>query len=343
MPIASVQRAFHIRRRKNAHVFRNIARLWDIGEKAETQQQILDQLHPWGDTPTLRFDNGLPKFLMFMGVISFLLMFALPRFGLPFALGLFCTIGLFFLAFILYETDDAIEEVIRYLEEKSIETRYHLKFGRIPEHLPLGMSSTLLINQLKNSFPLFNKGSSSNQIPWYASANISDDENQQYPAFIFQYSYIEETHIRDADGDKVTIRRTEKNQWGVFIFETQLRGLAVSNLRRDIGFPYEVRWNSSDIQINQQLQIYGIDQLQLVKTLNPALLLRLSDFFKSRKGELIFHSHQNMLCFLGDANLFEVSSKTREIQDISSLRGHLRTFRLKHYEQLCSDLSTFLK
>ncbi|MBJ9985556.1 hypothetical protein IAE19_08895 [Acinetobacter sp. S40] len=343
MPITSVQRAFHIRRRKNAHVFRNIARLWDIGEKAETYQQILDQLHPWGDIPTLRFDNGLPKFLMLMGVISFLLMFALPHFGFPFALGLFCTIGLFFLAFILYETDDVIEEVIRYLEEKSIETRYHLKFGRIPEHLPLGMSSTLLINQLKNSFPLFNKGSTSNQIPWYASANISDDENHQYPAFIFQYIYIEETHIRDADGDKVTIRRTEKNQWGVFIFETELRGLAVSNLRRDIGFPYEVRWNSSDIQINQHLQIYGIDQLQLVKTLTPALLLRLSDFFKSRKGELIFHSHQNMMCFLGDANLFEVSSKTREIQDISSLRGHLRTFRLKHYEQLCSDLSTFLK
>jgi hypothetical protein len=58
-----------------------------------------------------------------------------------------------FLAFILYETDDAIQEVVRYLEEKSIETRYHLKFGRTPEHLPLGMSSTLLINQLKNSFP----------------------------------------------------------------------------------------------------------------------------------------------------------------------------------------------
>lgn len=343
MPIKTVQSALHIRRKKNAHVFRNIARLWEIGEQVETHQQILDQLHPWRDHPTLRFDNGLPKFLMLLGALSFFAMFALPSIGLPFILGFFSSIVLLFLAFILYETDDAIQEVVRYLEEKSIETRYHLKFGRTPEHLPLGMSSTLLINQLKNSFPLFNKGSTSNQIPSYASANISDDENHQYPAFIFQYTYIEETHIHDADGDKVTIRRTEKNQWGVFIFETQIRGLAVTNLRRDIGFPYEVRWNSSDIQINQQLQIYGMDQLQLVKTLNPALLLRLSDFFKSRKGELIFHSHQNMMCFLGEADLFEVSSKAREIQDISSLRGHLRTFRLKHYEQLCSDLSTFLK
>ncbi|WP_151980801.1 hypothetical protein [Acinetobacter guerrae] len=343
MPVESLQRALHIRRKKNAHVFRNIARLWTIGEKAQTHQQILDQLHPWGDNPTLHFDNGLPKFLMVLGVISFFMMFALPRLGLPFVLGLFCTIGLFFLAFILYETDDAIEEVIRYLEEKSIETRYDLKFGRIPEHFPLGMNSTLLINQLKNSFPLFNKGSTSNQIVSYASANISDDDGHHYPAFIFQYTYIEETSIRDADGDKVSINRTEKNQWGIFIFETQIGGLAVTNLRRDIGFPYEVQWNSSDIQINQQLQIYGMDQLHLVKTLNPALLLRLSDFFKVRKGELIFHSHQNMMCFLGDTNLFELSSKTREIQDISSLRGHLRTFRLKHYEQLCSDLSTFLK
>ncbi|MEC8055509.1 MAG: hypothetical protein VX136_00025, partial [Pseudomonadota bacterium] len=169
------------------------------------------------------------------------------------------------------------------------------------------------------------------------------NEGHDYTAFFFQYSYIEETHFRFADGDKVTIRRTENNLWGVFIFETQIHGLAVTNRRQDIGFPYEVRWNSSDIQVNQQLQIYGMDQLHLVKMLNPALLLRLSDFFKSRKGELIFHSHQNMMCFLGDENLFEVSSRTREIQDISSLRGHLRTFRLKHYEQLCSDLSTFLK
>ncbi|MEC8058448.1 MAG: hypothetical protein VX136_15330, partial [Pseudomonadota bacterium] len=121
MPVQSVQRVLHIRRKKNAHVFRNIARLWDIGEKAQTHQQILDQLHPWGDNLSLRFDNGLPKFLMLLGAISFLMIFALPGLGLPFILGLFCTISLFFLAYVLYETDDALEDVIRYLEEKSIE------------------------------------------------------------------------------------------------------------------------------------------------------------------------------------------------------------------------------
>ena len=46
MPVESLQRALHIRRKKNAHVFRNIARLWEIGEQVETHQQILDQLHP---------------------------------------------------------------------------------------------------------------------------------------------------------------------------------------------------------------------------------------------------------------------------------------------------------
>ncbi|MCU4414258.1 hypothetical protein KTH71_09425 [Acinetobacter sp. WU_MDCI_Axc73] len=343
MPIESLQRTLHIRRKKNAHVFRNIARLQEIGEKAEAHQQILDQLHPWGDNPTLRFDNGLPKFLMLMGVISFLGMFVLPSFGFPFVLGLFCTIGLFFLAFILYETDDSIEEVIRYLEEKSIETRYGLKFGQVPDYLSSYARPALFIQQLINSFPFFDKGHDSNQISWYASATIKNDQDKAYPTFIFQYHYINRIEVIDGNGDKVTIRRIDKNLYGICIFETQTHALAVNNLGSQIGFPYEVRWNSSDIQISQQLAIYGIDQLQLVKTLNPALLLRLSDFFKSRKGELIFHSHQNMMCFLGDANLFEVSSKTREIRDISSLRGHLRTFRLKHYEQLCSDLGTFLK
>ncbi|BBF76407.1 MULTISPECIES: hypothetical protein [Acinetobacter] len=343
MPIKTVQSAFHIRRKKNAHVFRNIARLWEIGEQVETHQQILDQLHPWGDHPTLRFDNGLPKFLMLLGALSFFAMFALPSIGLPFIFGFFSGIVLLFLAFILYETDDAIQEVARYLEEKSIETRYGLKFGQVPDHLSSYARPALFIQQLKNSFPFFDKGHDSNQISLYASATFKDDQDKAYPAFIFQYHYIDRIEVIDGNGDKVTIRRIDKNLYGICIFETQIRALAVNNLGSEIGFPYEVRWNSSDIQINQQLQIYGIDQLQMVKTLNPALLLRLSDFFKSRKGELIFHSHQNMMCFLGEADLFEVSSKAREIQDISSLRGHLRTFRLKHYEQLCSDLSTFLK
>ena len=343
MSIQSLQRALHLRRRKNAHVFRNIARLWEIGEQAETHQHILDQLHPWRDNPTLRFDNGLPKLLMLLGVFSLLMMFALPSLGFPFVLVLLCTIGLFFLAFILYESDDAIEDVIRYLEEKSIETRYGLKFGQVPEHLSSYARPALFIQQLKNSFPFFDKGHDSNQISWYASATFKDDQDQAYPAFIFQYHYVDRIEVIDGNGDKVTIRRIDKNLYGICIFETQVRALAVNNIGSEIGFPYDVRWNSSDIQINQQLYIYGMDQLQLVKTLNPALLLHLSDFFKSRKGELIFHSHQNMMCFLGDADLFEVSSKAREIQDISSLRGHLRTFRLKHYERLCCDLSTFLK
>ncbi|WP_130803334.1 hypothetical protein [Acinetobacter ihumii] len=343
MPIQSVQHALHIRRRKNAHVFRNIARLWELAEKAETHQQILDELHPWRDHPSLHFDNGLPKFLVVLGAISLLLMFALPTFGLPAILGLLGAIALFFLAFMLYETDDAIEDVVRYLEEKVIETRYGLKFGHVPDHLSSYARPALFIQQFKNSFPFFNKGHDSNQIACYANTTLKDDQDKEYPAFVFQYHYVDKIEVMDDNGDKVTVRRIEKNLYGLCIFETAIQGLAVTNLGQNIGFPYQVRWNSSDIQINQQLQIYGTDQLHLVKTLNPALLLALSDFFRSRKGELIFHSHQAMICFLGDTDLFELSSKTRKIQDISSLRGHLRTFRLKHYEQLCSDLSRFLK
>jgi len=38
-----------------------------------------------------------------------------------------------------------------------------------------------------------------------------------------------------------------------------------------------------------------------------------------------------------------VSSKHDKINDISTLRGHLRTFKLKELEKLHTDLTQFLK
>ncbi len=41
MPIESVQQSIHIRRKKNAVVFQNIARLWDLGRQAKSHQDLL--------------------------------------------------------------------------------------------------------------------------------------------------------------------------------------------------------------------------------------------------------------------------------------------------------------
>ena len=63
MPIDTVQEAIHIRRKKNAQVFRNIARLWQIGQKSHNDQELLDALHPWREDHGLRFFNVLPYLL----------------------------------------------------------------------------------------------------------------------------------------------------------------------------------------------------------------------------------------------------------------------------------------
>ena len=78
MPVDSVKRSIHIRRRKNEVIFRNIARLWDLGRSAHSHQDILDGLHPWNAPISLRFENLLPRLLAAAGALT-----ALPVFFQP--------------------------------------------------------------------------------------------------------------------------------------------------------------------------------------------------------------------------------------------------------------------
>jgi hypothetical protein len=51
-----------------------------------------------------------------------------------------------------------------------------------------------------------------------------------------------------------------------------------------------------------------------------------------------------MLCYLGPHNLMQIKRlNTKKIQDISTLRGHLRTFKLPLLERLKKDLITLLQ
>ena len=83
--------------------------------------------------------------------------------------------------------------------------------------------------------------------------------------------------------------------------------------------------------------------MQMAKFLSPAFVLRTADFFRSREGDLLFHPEKNIWCYISPQNLFEISSKAKKINDISTLRGHLRTFKLPYLERLESDLTQFLK
>lgn len=331
MPIQIAERFLHIRRKKNQQVMRNIARLWQIEKEVHSEQELLDRLHPWGEVRDLKFYNGLSFVLGISGCLWLVFGWFLRQY-VPFPLCLVVGSFLIFIGYICYEPDYPITGVVKFLEQRMMQLRYGLKFGGAPSHLPAHTQSIYLLSHLKSLFPLFNQGSKSNQIHRYAVTDWQL-EDKIIPILLFEYTYVTELTTSDDDGDQVVLKSFEKKLWGAFIFDVPTFGLAISNQHTTFSEPYTERWYSSDIVMNEQLQIYGIDAFNTAKQLSPSLTLKLDDFFKQFKGNLIFHADERIACYLGEQNLFTVQSKKTEIQEISHLRGHLRTLGMLNYEK----------
>jgi len=70
-----------------------------------------------------------------------------------------------FLAYLLYESQQPLRQVIHYLEQRMIDLRYGLKFQQLPAYLPIQAQPILVISRLKQYFPLFNRGDKSMKSP----------------------------------------------------------------------------------------------------------------------------------------------------------------------------------
>lgn len=332
MPIDTVQQALHIRRKKNAQVFRNIARLWEAGQSSHTDQALLDALHPWREDHSLRFFNILPYLLATISLSTLIFGYFLhPHLQFIWSfLGAFLT-G--FLAYLLYESKQPLEQVIEYLEQRMIQLRYGLNFQQLPAYLPIQAQPLLVISKLKQSFPLFNRGTESNEITHYAST-AWDDGTTKHQVLIFKYHYVTEMPIlQDGNSDKKIVKEIHKDLWGAFVFQMPNLGIAISDQRSRFFEPYTRSWQSSDILINQKLNIFGLDQHQLAKSISPTLTLKLHDFFEHFSGDLIYHHEEQILCYLGEQDLFRITSKHDAIHDIPALRGHLRTMTMPEYQR----------
>ncbi|AVZ86396.1 hypothetical protein [Acinetobacter sp. WCHA45] len=332
MPIDTVEQALHIRRKKNAQVFRNIARLWDIGQKSDSDQDLLDALHPWRDDHSLCFFNVLPFIL---GIVSICTL-VFGYFFHPHIQYIFSLLAAFltgFLAYLLYEPKEPLTQVITYLEQRMTVLRYGLQFQQLPAYLPIQAQPLLVISRLKQFFPLFNRGTESNEITQYASTTWHDGTTE-HQVLLFQYHYVSELPIfQEENSNQKIAKEIHKDLWGAFIFQMPASGIAVSNKRSRFFEPYTSSWQSSDILINQELNIFGVDQHQLAKEISPSLTLKLHDFFQHFTGDLIYHHEEQILCYLGEQNLFQTASKRSEIHDISALRGHLRTMTMPQYQK----------
>jgi len=342
MPIDSVKHSFHIRRKKNEIVFRNIARLWELGREAQSFQAILDGLHPWNAPIILRFENVLPWLQGIIGLLFILPMWISPENGWS---QICLLVGLIIMgwAYFSYEQQKPIDEVVEHLENQIIAHKYQLAFNRQPQHISVPLNGIHFIAQLKRLFPVFDQGTLSNDITRFASTVWTDENAQQHQVLIFQYHYVSEIRMRDKDGNETKVKEVHKDLWGVFVFDIETQGLAITSSNKKLYYPYSYPWHSSDIQINQRLKFYGSDEMNSAKLLTPGFVLRIADFFQQRDGDLLFHPESKMLCYIGTQDLFKVSSKAKSIHDISELRGHLRTFKLIALENLQRDLLLFLK
>lgn len=342
MPIDTVQEALHIRRKKNTQVFRNIARLWDAGQKSHSAQDLLNALHPWREDNNLRFFNVLPYLLVICSITTL----AFGYFLHPHIQYLWSFLGAFltgFLAYLLYQSQEPLTQVIRYLEQRMVILRYGLQFQQLPAYLPIHAQPVLVLSKLKQYFPLFNRGTESNEITQYASVTWNDGVTD-HQVLLFQYHYVNEIPIiQDQSSDKKIIKEIHKDLWGAFIFEMPALGIAVSNQRSRFFTPYSSKWQSSDILINQELNIFGVNQHQLAKEVSPSLTLKLHDFFQHFTGDLIYHHEEQILCYLGEQNLFQTTSKQSEIHDVSALRGHLRTMTMPQYEKFQQFMLNLIK
>lgn len=321
----------------------NIMRLWQIEQTAKSAQEILDALHPWGENNELAFHNKIPILLAILGAGTFVFGGLLKDF-FPFSLSFLLSIAYFAIALIIYEPNTPINQVIQQLEQKMKLLKFDLHFDKLPTHLSATFNPILVLSRLKQNFPLFNQGNDSNEIVGFASTIWNDDQSVSHPVLLFKYHYVTELSLPGTDGKNQKVKDIHKDLWGAFVFETSSLGLAASNKRTQFFYPYTQGWQSSDIVLNKKLNIFGYDRHQLAKIVSPSMTLKLINLFENNSGDLVSHYEENMLCFMGERNLFKSTSKTSRdgIKTISELRGYLRTLDMPNYEKFKQDMLEFM-
>lgn len=334
----SSDKMLQLQRKANALVWRNIERLNDIASRDYKHDDLLAQLHPWREHPSLQFNNTLSFLCILATAFSGLSLLLFPILHIPILLGVLITLALAFLAYVLYQSPAPIIDAIERLEEDAIRSLYQLQHGQIPEQNVLPLRASMLMSQMQILFPIFQQGDLSNAIHGYAAAKWQGRNGQDYAVLVFHYHYVDKVEGRDREGERIKVREQHYDQWGVLVFGTKLQGLAVSNLGRlerpSFGQAYTEQWQTSDIDTNQKLSIYCSDAMQAAKSLGPAAVLGLNQLFSGHSGVWMCHPNQAVMCFLGKHNLLQHSQQRPKITDISQLRGHLRTFRLYPYEKL---------
>lgn len=342
MPLEHLQERWHFHQRMNKKVWNNIHRLRNIALSNPSKQEVLDALHPWRLSISLRYNNTFSYLLL--GISILLLVGStlyLYQTGLP--LLLCWIVGIFLAAYALLSIDkqSEVEDVINLLQDSVFQSQYDIKFSEFPTiDQNIAMNQAYMLAKVTQGFPCLNEGNAGNEIAQYAATHWHID-GHDYPVLLLHYIAVSEIVIRNQKGEEIR-KRIETPRWGACVFDMPALALVISS--ENVNYErYPVRWTSSDIQFNQRFYLYGQQEFELAKNLSPLRTLTLANHLQHMKGRLVFHEQMQAFCYLSRQNIFECKKPAKNITDVSQLRGYLRTLQAPHYEQMQRNLTAIIR
>lgn len=339
MPIDEIQQQWNEQQRGNRKVKANLARLEEIVATHTTKQAILDALHPWGANSSLKFSNQLNYALFALAVfLLFVSVRYLTHGGLMvLCWSIACCAAVY--GWLNFAPKGKVENVIRTLRRAVFADQYQLKPFEMPVIANGMLNSTYAFLKVKQSFPNLRQGNKANEFPYYA-ATTWQINGYEHPVLVFHYIAIDEETVKDEKGNSYQ-KQIKTHHFGACIFHVPPLALVIS--RKKVSYErYPVRWRTSDIQFNQQFYIYGQQEFEIAKNLPPRRVLKLANHLGMMQGQLIFHEELQACCYLSSQNLFKCSKPRQPIDNISQLRGYLRTLQSPHYEALRDNLSAII-
>ncbi|WP_374294995.1 hypothetical protein [Acinetobacter sp.] len=342
MPVNKIYERWHFHQRMNQKVAHNIEKLIDLYSTAKSKQAILDGLHPWRVSTNLRYNNLLSYFLLLCcaGSILFASIFLYDHGGLLITVWLLSiAVGCF--AYLSVEHQSDVEGIINNLETLTFQYQYNVRFAHFPNfNTQAGMNPNYMLARVRQGFASLNQGNAGNEIVDFAATSWQV-QGHDFPVLLFQYLALTEVEIPTSKGEPIT-KQIRKNFWGACVFDMPNLAFCVSNERQKYE-RYPISWTSSDAQFNRDFHLYGQQEFELAKNLTPSRILTLASQLDHMRGTLMFHDQMQAFCYISTQDIFQTRVRSKSIDDISQLRGHLRTLKAPHYERMQKSLQAIIR
>lgn len=341
MPVEHLQQRWQLHQRMNKKVWTNLERLKTISAQVQSKQDILDALHPWRLSISLRFNNTFAILQFCIGVVC--LIAAMIWFS---SLAWFWTIiwlaslALCLYAYLSIEKQSDIDKIIQQLGEQVFQYQYDIKLNQFPPIDKHMLNPMHMLMKIRQGFDCLNEGNAGNNLALIAATSWQID-GYDFPVLLFHYECITESAVQDHNGNRIK-KQVVSHRWGACVFDLPPLAFMVSNT--ESSYPrYPIKWTSSDIQFNRKFNIAGQQEFELARNLTPQRILSLAHHLEQMRGTLMFHDQMNIFCYVSSQNIFAIQQPRKPITDISMLRGYLRTLRALNYERMQENLIPIIR